>query len=142
MDPMAVNSSSPFLSRRDKVVQELDVRTGAATGPTADVVIALPAGATAASAPVSLLSNASATGAASAALDGGRYLWAAAGTFGGATLQLQSLGPDGTTWLDAPGAALTSAGQWAVDVGAGESLRVKVTGGSPSGLYAVLSKVR
>lgn len=139
---MALNSNSPYLSRQDRVVQEIDVRSGAPAGPTAQVVIAVPPGAAAATAPVVLLSAASATGAGGAGLDGGRYVWAAAGTFGGATLQLQNLGPDGATWLDVTGAALTAAGQQAVDVGAGESLRVKVTGGAPSGLYATLAKVR
>jgi hypothetical protein len=138
---MGLNVSSPYVSRRDRVVRAVDVRPGDPGGAAAQVVVAIPAGAGAADGPVSLLGNASATGAGSAALDGGRYIWAAAGTFGGTTLQLQTLGPDGATWLDAQGAALTAAGQLAVDVGAAESLRVKVTGGSPSGLYSTLAKV-
>lgn len=87
----------------------------------------------------SLLSNASATGTAVTGVVGGSYIWSVAGTFGGATVKLQALGPDGSTYLDVPSASLTSAGQLGVAVGANATLKVVVTGGSPSGLYSSLS---
>lgn len=88
---------------------------------------------------VTLLSNASATGAASDPLAGGSYLWAAQGTFSGATLTLQSLGPDGSTYMDVT--TLTAAGQKEIRVGVGEVLRVSVSGGPPSGIYSTLRRV-
>lgn len=45
-----------------------------------------------------LLSNASATGAA-VQWSGGLGVFTALGTFGGATVTLQYLGPDGVTWV-------------------------------------------
>ena len=84
-----------------------------------------------------LLSNAATTGAAVSATAGGSYIWTAAGTFGGATVKLQALGPDGQTWLDV--AALSAPGSTGVVVGEDASVRVAVSGGSPSGLYATLS---
>ena len=90
-------------------------------------------------APTVLLSNASATGQPSAALAGGTYVWTIVGTFDGATATLQSLGPDGSTWLDV--VARTSAGSERVLVGQGSSLRTAVAGGTPSGLYANVARV-
>lgn len=44
-------------------------------------------------------------------LKGGYYLVAAIATFGGGSVELQGLGPDGSTWLSAPTALkLTAAG--------------------------------
>jgi hypothetical protein len=62
------------------------------------------------------------------------------GTFTGLTLQLQRLGPDGTTWLNV-GSALSTAGltQLAIGVSAGASYRVSITASTPTGtlVYAV-----
>lgn len=82
-----------------------------------------------------LLDNASATGAAKT-WDGGRGQFKALGSFGGATVTLQILGPDGATWLGlGADAALTAAGAVNFDCPPGQ-LRAAVSGGSPSGLYA------
>lgn len=87
---------------------------------------------------VALLTNASTTGSPTAALTGGTYLWQYQGTFGGATLTLQSLGPDGSTYQTV--ASATAAGQTSILVGQGDILRVTVTGGTPSALYSVVRK--
>lgn len=86
-----------------------------------------------------LLSNASASGAASARLNGGQYIWKVTGTFAGATATLQSLGPDNSTYQDVT--TLTANGQALVNVGVGEVLRVLLTGGTPSAMYSTLAKV-
>lgn len=52
------------------------------------------------SANLALLSNASATGSA-LQWPGGRGVFSASATWGGGTVKLQYLGPDGTTWIDA-----------------------------------------
>lgn len=84
-----------------------------------------------------LLSNASATGSAQA-WPGGCGSFFAAGTFGGATVTLQVLGPDGSTYLAVGDlATLTSAGGCNFLL-APCTLRVAVTGGTPSGLYATV----
>lgn len=80
-----------------------------------------------------LLSNASVTGSA-ITWQGGRGFLTAVGTFGGTSLQLQYLGPDGITWVPV-GSAITAAASAAVDVAPGR-IRMAVTGGTPSGLYA------
>lgn len=66
------------------------------------------------SASVLLLSNAAATSA-GMYWPGGRGMFSAVATFGGGSVTLNYLGPDGTTWLvaqqpDATDAALTAAG--------------------------------
>lgn len=80
-----------------------------------------------------LLSNASATGSA-VQWDGGRGVFSLAGTVGGATITLQYLGPDGSTWLTAA-TALTAVGLEAFELPPGR-IRALVAGGAPSGLYA------
>lgn len=87
---------------------------------------------------LSLLTNEAATCQPITVLRGGRYLWAAVGTFGGAALTLQGLGPDGATWQNVT--TLAAAGQVSVFVGEGEQLRVSVSGGSPSALYSTLTR--
>lgn len=86
-----------------------------------------------------LLSNASATGA-RVIWSGGPGIFKAAGTFGGATVSLEYLAPDSTTWV-AMGAdtTLTAAGggQFTSDPG---PIRASVTGGAPSGLYATANQ--
>lgn len=86
-----------------------------------------------------LLSNASATGAA-VQWPGGQGTFAVVGTFGGATVALQFLGPDGSTYINAgTNTTLTAAG-------AGNFIlppvliRATVTGGTPSALYASATK--
>ena len=91
------------------------------------------------SAGVTLLSDADETGAATSALTGGTYLWQYQGTFGGTTLTLESLGPDGSTYQTV--ATATAAGQTPILVGQGDILRVTVTGGTPSALYSALRRV-
>jgi len=82
-----------------------------------------------------LLSNASATGTA-VAWPGGKGTVSVSGTFGGATLTLQYLGPDGVTWLTAGTlTTFTAAGAANFEAAPG-SIRMAVSGGSPSALYA------
>lgn len=81
-----------------------------------------------------LLNNESATGAVGT-WPGGRGLFSADGTFGGATVKLQFLGPAGN-WLDAGTyTTLTAAGGGNFDLPQGQ-IRAAVSGGTPSGLYA------
>lgn len=84
---------------------------------------------------IKLLDNASATGSAKN-WPGGRGHFKAVGTFGGATLTLQELGPDDTTWIAVgPDVTLTAAGNGNFEI-TGSQVRVAVSGGSPSALYA------
>ena len=85
-----------------------------------------------------LLSNASATGS-FVEVTGGRYIWAAEGTFNSATLQLQSVGPNGTA-IDIAGASLTANGFIEVMIANGSRVRVAITG-SPSAMYSSLTSV-
>ena len=87
---------------------------------------------------VVVLDDADETGAATAAMSGGAYLWQYQGTFGGATLTLQSLGPDGSTYQTV--ATATAAGQTPILVGQGDVLRVTVTGGTPSALFSTVRR--
>lgn len=80
-----------------------------------------------------LLNKAAATGSA-VQWTGGKFLLAVAGTVGGASLQLQYLGPDNTTWLPV-GSAITDVGTVVLELPPG-MVRMAVTGGDPSGLYA------
>jgi len=85
---------------------------------------------------LTLLSNASATGSA-VTWAGGRGQFKALGTFDGATVALEVLGPDGSTWQPVgEDAALDAAGVANFECPPCQ-LRAAVTGGSsPSGLYA------
>ena len=88
-----------------------------------------------------LLSNASATGSA-AAWPGGKGVFALAGTVGGATITLQYLGPDGSTWLTAATATtLTAVGLGVFELPNGQ-IRALVAAGTPSGLYASAEPVK
>lgn len=90
---------------------------------------------------VNLLNNESATGSGVPIRSSGNYAFAAAGTFGGATVKPQMLGPDGSTWLDlGTDAALTAAGTALLFLPEG-TYRANVSGGTPSGLYATLARV-
>jgi len=87
-----------------------------------------------------LLTNASATGSAQN-WKGGRGVFTLAGTVGGATITLQYLGPDATTWLTAAAATtLTAVGVGSFELPPGQ-IRAAVTGGSPSGLYAQAERI-
>ena len=84
---------------------------------------------------VDLLTNASSTSA-EKPWPGGRGTFEVSGTFGGATVYLQYMGPDGSTWLVAgANTTLTAAGGGNFDLPEGR-IRALVSGGSPSGLYA------
>lgn len=98
---------------------------------------------------VVLLSNASATSAA-AGWPGGRGVMNIIGTFGGATATLQHLGPDNATWLDVKTMDPVSGTQTTVSLTANGSIgfllpptqiRVVLTGGAPSGIYAAAARV-
>lgn len=82
-----------------------------------------------------LLSNASATGA-EAQWGGGLGVFSAAGTFGGATITLQFLGPDESTWIDVGAETTFTAPGGAVFVLPPTKIRAEVSGGPPSGMYA------
>ena len=88
-----------------------------------------------------LLVNSSGTG---NAVDwpGGAGVFSCVGTFGGATVALQFLGPDTSTWV-AMGSdtTLTAAGAGGFVYPPGR-IRAAVTGGTPSGLYAEANQVR
>lgn len=68
---------------------------------------------------------------------GGRFLGDAMGTWGGGNVQLQRLGPDGSTWLNY-GAAITANGAAAVELAPG-SYRAVVT--TATGVYYWLTEV-
>lgn len=81
-----------------------------------------------------LLVNAAATGS-DFQWPGGKGHFAAAGTFNGASVSLQFLGPDATTWITPAGATLTSADVVVFELGPCQ-IRASVAGGPPSGMYA------
>lgn len=82
-----------------------------------------------------LLENSAVTGS-PVAWPGGEGTFHVVGTFGGATVQLERLGPDGTTWTTVPNTGLTSDSMVNFSLGV-SILRAEVVGGTPSGLYAV-----
>ena len=86
-----------------------------------------------------LLTNATATGS-YVEVVGGRYIWAAEGTFSSATLQLQFVGPNGTA-INITGATLTANGAVEVLIADGSRVRVLVTG-SPTAMFSSLTSVR
>lgn len=93
---------------------------------------------------VSLLTAAAATGAANSINFGGDFCFDVAGTFGGATVGLEMLGPDNTTWIavrDTAGpVAFTAAGAVIVTLPAG-TYRATITGGTGVSLSARLRSV-
>lgn len=80
-----------------------------------------------------LIDNGSATGS-PATWGGGIGKFTAAGTFGGATVTLEYLGPDGATWLSGA-TSLTSPGMVDFRLPPGR-IRAAISGGTPSGIYA------
>src|SRR5262245_37466753 len=92
---------------------------------------------------LSLLNNASGDGTAQTVSEGGSYLYMIAGTFGGATYQLQILGPDGTTFMLVTGGQHTAAGNVKVDIPAGSQVRAfRTVAGTPSAMFATLGLVQ
>ncbi|BBF92843.1 hypothetical protein [Blastochloris tepida] len=93
---------------------------------------------------ISLLSAASATSSGVPCQRSGRYCFSVAGTFGGATVGLQMLGPDGATWIsvedDSGAIAITSARARLVYLPAG-TFRATITGGDGVSLHARLDRV-
>ena len=90
--------------------------------------------------PVTLLSNASATGDA-AKWPGGRGTFMVDGTFGGGTVTLSVLGPDGSSFVSVgEDAALTAEGVVNFDLPPC-SIKAVVSGGTPSALYATAHKI-
>lgn len=89
------------------------------------------------SAKLNLISNGSASSS-GAFWPGGEGTFHVVGTFGGTTVSLQRLGPDGATWTDiGTDVTLTDEGMGNFNVGPG-TIRAAVTGGTPSGLYATV----
>lgn len=84
-----------------------------------------------------LLSNASATGNA-VQWDGGTGLFSVVATFGGGSVTLQYLGPDGSTWLTAA-TALTANGVAQVRLPPG---RVRAAVATATGVYANFDQMR
>lgn len=80
-----------------------------------------------------LLSNASATGL-PVQWGGGRGVFSVVGTFSGATITLQCMGPDGSTYITAATGA-TAAGVTVFELPP-TLIRAAVSGGPPSGIYA------
>ena len=80
------------------------------------------------------------TPAAAQAVYGGDYIFSVVGTFGGASVQLQALGPDGTTYINI-GTPVTASGTSGVRIGSYGVMRATVTGGTPSGISASLSRI-
>ncbi len=87
--------------------------------------------------PYALLSNTSASGSPVGPVVGASYEWCSTGTFGGATLALMALGPDGATYMQI--ATQSAPGCTGVVLGQNAQVKVTVAGGSPSALYSSLS---
>ena len=90
-----------------------------------------------------LASNVSAAGAQSPTTAyGGDYVFSVNGS-GTFSVQLQSLGPDGTSWQNI-GAAKTASdetGGSGVGIGSNARVRVNISGASPTSIYASLSRL-
>lgn len=89
---------------------------------------------------VALLENASATGSEFTIDQGGRFLFLALGTFGGATVKLQIKGPDDSTFVDVPDSSLTAAGSKTVYLPDNAVVKAAIASGPPSGIYASLRR--
>lgn len=86
-----------------------------------------------------LLSNASATGDPVTISRSGEFVVAVDGTFDGATVALELLSPDGSSWIAITDGDLTAEGSFVVFLGAGSKVRAAVSGGTPSALYASIN---
>lgn len=89
---------------------------------------------------VALLANAAATGARVPVAYGGRFLLLACGTFGGATVKLQILGPDDVTMLDVPDSSMTAVGAEVVFLPDNAVVMAHVASGAPAALYVSLRR--
>lgn len=72
-------------------------------------------------------------------LAGGLYIWENESSSFGGTINLQSLGADGSTYKTVT-TATTNAPQQ-VYVAAGATMKVTITGGPPTALYSRMSRV-
>jgi hypothetical protein len=89
---------------------------------------------------VILASNASATGKA-VNWPGGPGTFTAVATWGGGTVKLQLLGPDGSSWIDAgTDTTLTANGGGNFELPPGQSIRVSIA--TATGVYASASPTR
>lgn len=87
-----------------------------------------------------LISNGAATGA-QQQWPGGIAVFSVIGTFAGATVNLQMVGPDGSTLITAgTNTTLTAAGAGVAYLPPC-TVQATVTGGPPSGIYATLARV-
>ena len=69
---------------------------------------------------------------------GGSYIWAVTATaWNGATVKLQAVGPDGTTYLDID--SLTANGTKGVVIGEAATVRLAASGGAPTGIASSLT---
>jgi len=90
--------------------------------------------------PLSLLSNAAATGSA-VKWPGGRGTFAVDGSFDGGTVTLSMIGPDGSSYLSiGEDAAFTAEGVINFDLPP-TWIKAVVSGGSPNALYATAEKI-
>lgn len=87
-----------------------------------------------------LISNGTATGGAVQWAGGRGFVAAVASAWNGATVALQVVGPDGSTWMDAA-TALSANGGSAFNLPPGR-IRAAVTGGPPTGVYVSVEQVR
>lgn len=67
------------------------------------------------------------------------YVFSICGDFAGATIQLQLLGPDDTTWLDIANGTFAAQGATVVYLGAGNTIRAHVASGTPGALFIGLA---
>ncbi len=88
-----------------------------------------------------LLNNEAATGTA-VIWGGGRGVFTVSGTFGGATVSLEALGPDGATYIPVSDIPSLTANGSVEFVNPPGRIRAAVLGGAPAGLYARAEKVR
>lgn len=89
---------------------------------------------------IPLLINGSATGIATV-WPGGQGVFTVIGTFGGATVKLQFLGPDQATWIDAGSATTLTANGAGLFYLHACQIRAFVSGGAPSGIFAEADRV-
>lgn len=74
--------------------------------------------------------------------NGGDFMYAVAGTFGGATVTLETLGPDGSTWISlGTAAAMTTAGLCVVSLPPGRYRATAAGGAGPYLLSASLKSI-
>ena len=72
---------------------------------------------------------------------GGIMVFAVVGTFAGATIKLQILGPDGVTLLDAGAATTLTANGMGIAYLPPCQVQATIVGGAPSGIFATLARV-